>query len=70
MRLNRRKVKDTTQYLTESGLVIAELHGHTAHAIFALGIGGRKDLTIYDLDRKEVIYGPLNELLAGEEGQG
>lgn len=60
MQLNRRKVGDTTQYLTESGLVIADLNGHLANAIFALGIVGRNDLTIYDMDRKEVVHKGLS----------
>jgi hypothetical protein len=66
MRLNRRRVNDTIQYLTEGGSVIADLNGHTAHAIFALGIVGRKDLTIYDMDLKQVVYGNLEQLLKEE----
>lgn len=61
MRLNRRRVKDTVQYLTEDGLVIADLNGHTAHAIFTLGIVGRTDITVYDMDLKEVVHEPKGE---------
>ncbi len=63
MRLNKRKVEDVTQYLTENGKVVADFYRNDIHAIFALGIVSRKDLTIYDMDRKEVVYGTLDELL-------
>jgi thiamine pyrophosphokinase len=62
-KLNRRKVYDTTQYLTDTGLIVAEFHDRDAHAIFCLGITHRTDLTIYDMDRKEVVYGLLSEML-------
>lgn len=67
MRLNVRKVKmptrEVTQYRTEDGTIVAEFNETFAHAIFALGIMYRSDLTIYDEDRGEVIYGKLNQLV-------
>lgn len=62
MRLNRRRVGDTIQYLTESGEVIADLNGYEAHAIWSLGIVYRTDLTVYDTDLKRVVYGTVDEL--------
>lgn len=64
MKLNRRKLDEkTTQYLLDNGKVVAEFHDREAHAIFMLGIVGRKDLTVYDMDRKEVVYGPIGEMI-------
>lgn len=63
MRLNRRRVGDTIQYLTENGALFAELYTREAHAIFSLGIVHRTDLSVYDTDLELMIYGTLDELL-------
>jgi hypothetical protein len=67
MKLNRRNIEipagTVTQYMTDSGRIVAEFHTHTAHAIFCAGITTQKNLTIYDVDQKIVVYGMLSEVL-------
>lgn len=65
LKLNRRKIEvpsgPITQYLLDNGKIVAEFHDREAHAIFALGITHRTDLTVYDLDRKEAVFEPRGE---------
>lgn len=67
MRLNKRKIElpsgRVTQYLLENGKIVAEFHDDYCHNVFALGIIHRTDLTAFDMDSQQVIYGPIGEML-------